>query len=134
MLFCYESLRYSNYQIFAGVYPNDAPTRDALGQAQRRWGNVQIATCPHDGPTSKADCLNWIYQRMLLYEEESGGPRFELVVTHDAEDVIHPDELRVINAHAGDYDFVQIPVLPVHTVSGSHARCLLRRVRPSAHH
>ncbi len=109
------SLRYSNYEIFAGLYPNDALTREALGEAQRRWPNLRIATCPHDGPTSKADCLNWIYQRMLLYEEQSGGPRFDTIVIHDAEDVIHPDELRTINAYAGQYDFVQIPVLPMPT-------------------
>jgi adsorption protein B len=108
-------LRYSNYEIFAGVYPNDPLTREALAEARRRWPKVRIATCPHDGPTSKADCLNWIYQRMLLHEEESGGPKFETIVIHDAEDVIHPDELRTINAYAAEYDFIQIPVLPVPT-------------------
>jgi adsorption protein B len=106
-------LRYSNYHIFAGVYPNDPLTREALAEAQRRWSNVRIVACPHEGPTSKADCLNWIYQRMLLYEEEHGGPRFDIVVIHDAEDVIHPDELRTISAHASRYDFIQIPVLPL---------------------
>jgi adsorption protein B len=51
---------------------------------------------------------------MLLYEEEHGD-HFDVVVTHDAEDLIHPDSLRWMNFYAGDYGFVQIPVLALHT-------------------
>jgi adsorption protein B len=108
------SVRYSNYQFFVGAYPNDPLTVDAIREAERRWSNVHLAVCPHDGPTSKADCLNWIYQRMLLYEE-TAGPAFALVVVHDAEDVMHPEELRLINAWSAEYDFIQIPVLPLAT-------------------
>ena len=61
--------------------------------------------CPHDGPTSKADCLNWIYQGMLVYEE-AHGIRFDVVVTHDAEDVIHAESLRWINYYISRYDMV----------------------------
>src|SRR5262249_29958299 len=41
--------------------------------------------------------------------------RFDVVVTHDAEDLIHPDELRWINYYIQWYDMVQIPVLPLPT-------------------
>jgi adsorption protein B len=37
------------------------------------------------------------------------------VVTHDAEDIIHPDELSWINGYAVRYDFIQIPVLALAT-------------------
>ena len=66
--------------------------------------------CPHDGPTSKADCLNWVYQHLVLYEEQNRRA-FDVLVTHDAEDLIHPDELRWINYYSARYDFVQTPVL-----------------------
>ena len=108
------SIRYPDFHIFAGCYPNDAATQEAVRTVERRFPNVHLAVCPHDGPTSKADCLNWVYQHMLLYEEES-GLRFEVVVTHDAEDIVHPEELRWINYYTARYDFVQTPVLPLRT-------------------
>ena len=82
----------------------------------REWAErpKHRAVCPHDGPTSKADCLNWIYRYMLRYEEQH-GVRFEIVVIHDAEDIIHPEALRLINYYAQDYDMVQVPVLPIAT-------------------
>jgi len=107
------SLKYANYDIFLGAYPNDAATLAAIAEAQKRFPNVHLAKTPHDGPTSKADNLNWIYQRMLLFEEETGA-RFDMVLTHDAEDVIHPEALTCINEHAA-YDMVQLPVLALPT-------------------
>jgi adsorption protein B len=104
------SIRYSGYHIFAGCYPNDPETEAEVQAISRRFANVHVCLCPHNGPTSKADCLNWIYQHLLLYEETS-PLRFEIIVTHDAEDVIHPAELAWINYYAARYDFVQVPVL-----------------------
>jgi len=108
------SIRYPNYHFFAGAYPNDDLTQDALQSVASRFPNVHLALCPHDGPTSKADCLNWIYQRMILQEEET-GTRFDVIVTHDAEDMIHPEELRWINYYAARFDFIQTPVLALRT-------------------
>ena len=107
-------LRYPKFDFFVGAYPNDGPTLMAIREAMKRHPNVHLSICPHDGPTSKADCLNWIYQRMLLYEEEH-GVRFDMIVTHDAEDIIDPDALRWINYYAQWYDMVQIPVLALPT-------------------
>jgi adsorption protein B len=104
------AVAYSNVHFFIGTYPNDAPTQEAVREVAARFPNLHVAVCPHNGPTSKADCLNWIYQRMLL-EEEQLGFRFETVLTHDAEDVIDPDALRWINYYGQWDDFVQIPVL-----------------------
>ena len=108
------AIHYDNYHFFIGAYPNDEPTLDAVRELEARFPHVHLAVCPHDGPTSKADCLNWIYQRMLLFEENH-GVRFEIVVTHDAEDLIHPRELETTNAYSSEYDMVQIPVLPLAT-------------------
>ena len=108
------AVEYSNYHFFIGAYPNDPDTVHVLGQLESHHSNVHLALCPHDGPTSKADCLNWIYQRMAAYEGHH-GIRFEIVVTHDAEDVIHPEALHWINFYADRYEMVQVPVLPVRT-------------------
>jgi len=106
--------RYSCFHLFIGAYPNDAPTLAALSDLEGRFPQVHIALCPHPGPTSKADCLNWIYQRMLLFEEEH-GLRFETIMTHDAEDLIHPEALRLIDFHTRNHGMVQIPVLALPT-------------------
>lgn len=108
------SIRYSGYHIFVGAYPNDRLTQEAVQSVADRFSNVHLALCPHDGPTSKADCLNWIYQRLILHEEQT-GQRFDIVVTHDAEDLIHPEELRWINFYAARFDFIQTPVLALRT-------------------
>ena len=108
------SQKFGSFHFFIGAYPNDAPTLAALSDLEGRYPQVHIAQCPHAGPTSKADCLNWIYQRMLLYEEEH-GIRFETVITHDAEDLIHPEALRLIDHFTREYGMVQIPVLALPT-------------------
>ena len=41
--------------------------------------------------------------------------RFDIVVTHDAEDLIHPESLRLINWFSREYEMVQMPVLPLPT-------------------
>jgi adsorption protein B len=107
-------LRYSNYDVFVGVYPNDELTLRAVNDAAARNPRVHPAMVPHDGPTSKGDCLNRIYTRLAEFEEER-RVRFDVVVTHDAEDLMHPDSLRLINWYSRDYDMVQIPVLPLPT-------------------
>ena len=109
-----NAIRYGCFDFFLGAYPNDAPTLAAVRRLEFRFPNVHLAQCPHDGPTSKADCLNWIYQRMLLHEE-AAGVHYDLVVTHDAEDVIHPESFRLINYFSDRYDMVQVPVLPMPT-------------------
>ena len=108
------AIRYPDYHIFAGAYPNDAATQAAVRSVCERFPNVHLVLCPHDGPTSKADCLNWIYQHLCLYEEQN-QERFDVLVTHDAEDLVHPEELRWINYYSTRYDFVQTPVLALAT-------------------
>jgi adsorption protein B len=106
--------RYDRADFFIGVYPNDGLTLVAARELETRFRNVHVAVCPHDGPTSKADNLNRIFQRMLVFEGDRGA-RFEIVITHDAEDLIHPEALRWVNYYGQIYDMVQVPVLPFPT-------------------
>jgi adsorption protein B len=47
--------------------------------------------------------------------EADHGVYFDVIVTHDAEDMIHPEALRFINWYSRDYAMVQIPVLALPT-------------------
>lgn len=106
--------RYRNFEIFAGAYPNDPETIGALRDLERRHARLHVCVLPHGGPTSKSDNLNCIYQFLMLYER-THQLRFEVLVTHDAEDLIHPDALSWINAYCDRYDMVQVPVLALPT-------------------
>jgi bacteriophage N4 adsorption protein B len=108
------AVQYSNYHFFVGAYRNDSLTVAAIKEVEAKFPNVHLAETPHDGPTSKADCLNTIYQRLQQFESDS-GLSFEILVTHDAEDLIHPASLRWINVLSRRYDMVQVPVIPLPT-------------------
>lgn len=107
-------IQYGRCEFFIGVYPNDLQTVAEVRRLAERFRDVHLALSSHDGPTSKADCLNEIYQRMMSYEM-AAGIRFDVIVTHDAEDVVHSDALHWINWYSREYDMVQIPVLPLPT-------------------
>lgn len=108
------SIRYSNYEILAGVYANDDETRAAVERVAARNAKVRVAVVPHDGPTSKADCLNWVFQR-LLEQEMQGRPAAEVILIHDAEDLIHPGSLALVNRLVERAEMVQVPVLALAT-------------------
>jgi adsorption protein B len=65
---------------------------------------------PHDGPTSKADCLNWVYHGIVA-DERRRNQRYDILLMHDAEDVIHPLALRLYSLLIPSCEFVQTPVL-----------------------
>lgn len=109
-----QAIRYTKADFFIGTYPNDEATTDVVQHLAATYQNVHAAPCPHDGPTSKADCLNWIYQRIIQFENEQ-RTRFDILVTHDAEDVIHPDALQWINFYSDTHHMIQVPVLPLRT-------------------
>ncbi|WP_035272376.1 glycosyl transferase family protein [Desulfonatronum thiodismutans] len=105
-------LNYSNYVIFVGTYPNDPATQREVDLVRERYGNVERIVCPKDGPTSKADCLNWIFEGIRHYEK-SHGTEFEIIVMEDSEDVLHPMLLKLFNYLIPRMDMVQVPVLPM---------------------
>ena len=107
-----ESLDYRNYDIFVGTYPNDEATQLTVESVRERHSQVHKIVCPNPGPTNKADCLNWVFQGMLLAEQEH-GIRYEIVVLHDSEDIIHPLEMKLLNWLIPRKDMVQLPVIPL---------------------
>jgi bacteriophage N4 adsorption protein B len=108
------AIQYRNYRFFVGAYSNDEPTIAVVRDLEKRFANVHLCLVPHPGPTSKADCLNWIYEHMQRYEERHGD-RFDVVMTHDAEDIVHPASLRWVNFYAATHGMVQVPVVPLPT-------------------
>ncbi len=105
------TMEYRNYVIFIGTYQNDAETTAEADRMARRFPHkVRRATVAHDGPTCKADCLNWIVQSIFRYEEQN-KMRFSGMVMHDSEDVIHPLEFHLYNYLIDRKDMIQLPVL-----------------------
>ncbi len=76
---------YSSFVVFVGTYPNDPATGREVERMVALHPNVHCVITPRDGPTSKADCLNWVVQAIRLYEEER-GVTFAGIVMHDVED------------------------------------------------
>jgi bacteriophage N4 adsorption protein B len=107
---CLRAWQGDNYRIFVGCYWNDVPSQAAV--AQIRDPRVTIALVPHAGPTTKADCLNHIWQRMLRAEADE-GIRYNCIVFHDAEDVVHRDELALFRGLSSRFQVIQIPVVPL---------------------
>src|SRR5436309_601510 len=65
-----------------------------------------------DGPTTKADCLNHLYDALIEDELETGRTA-KAVVLHDAEDVVHSLELRIFDGLIDRSAVIQLPVLPL---------------------
>jgi adsorption protein B len=100
----------SDFRIYVGCYPNDPDTIEAVrSTADPR---VRIVIGPVPGGTTKADCLNRIWERMIE-DERAEGRGFKAVILHDAEDVVHPAELRIFDLLIERFDLVQLPVLPL---------------------
>ncbi|MDR6789051.1 adsorption protein B [Sphingomonas sp. BE138] len=114
-----------DYRIYVGCYPNDPGTLAAAQAVAAGDARVRVVTVAHDGPTTKADCLNHLW-RALRDDDAAVGHRSAAIVLHDAEDVVHPAELRVFDDHLRDAALVQLPVVPLidprrHWVSGHYA-------------
>ncbi len=100
----------ADYILYVGCYPNDPATIAAVRAVAD--DRVRLVIGPAPGPTSKADCLNRIWERMLE-DETAEGVRFKTVVLHDAEDVVHSAELGLFDALVERFDLVQLPVVPL---------------------
>jgi adsorption protein B len=98
-----------DWRVYVGTYPNDPATAAAAAVPDPR---VRIVVGTRPGPTTKADCLNSLWRALLADETAEGRPA-TAVVLHDAEDVVHPDELRLFGSLLDRFDLVQLPVLPL---------------------
>jgi bacteriophage N4 adsorption protein B len=102
-------LRYSAHHYFVGVYQNDPKTEVEVEKAKQKYDNIHTVMVKQDGPTSKAHCLNQIVGAIFQFEAKR-KILFSGIVMHDAEDLIHPHELKLLNYLIGKFDFIQLPV------------------------
>ncbi len=114
-----------DYRLYVGCYPNDPGTCTVVRAIASGDARVRLVMAPHDGPTTKADCLNHMW-RALCRDDERVDRRTAGVVLHDAEDVVHRAELRLFDDHLRDVALVQLPVVPLidprrRLVSGHYA-------------
>ncbi|MDQ4420688.1 glycosyl transferase family protein [Sphingobium sp. DEHP117] len=102
----------ADYAIFVGTYPNDPATVGTVAAVAQEDARVRLVILPHDGRTTKADCLNHIWAAMRA-DEVARGRSYKAVVLHDAEDVVHADEIRLFDTMIDRFDMVQLPVMPL---------------------
>ncbi len=102
-------IEYANYHFFVGVYPNDHATVDAVREVSKTLPNVHAVVNYKDGPTSKGQILNYVLKQILDYEKKAGF-QFSAFHMQDAEDLIHPKVLKLVNERLDRYDFIQVPV------------------------
>lgn len=103
---------HADLRLYVGSYRNDAATIAAVSEAARGDPRVRVVVVGHDGPTTKADCLNRLYQA-LCHDEWLAGRQARMVVMHDAEDMVDPAALGLLDQAIGSADLVQLPVVPV---------------------
>ena len=118
-------LDHDDYRIYVGLYPNDPTTIEAAAAVAEHDARVRLVIGATDGPTTKAENLNRLWVAALADEVREERP-IKAVVLHDAEDVVHPDELRVFDTLIETHAVVQLPVLPLvkrgsRLVSGHYA-------------
>lgn len=99
-----------NYRIFVGYYRNDPATGAAIASIEDE--RIEPVEVEADGPTTKADCLNHIYDALIVYEIIADRPA-KAVALHDAEDVVHPFELKLFDLLIDRAALIQLPVLPL---------------------
>ena len=109
-----SQIDYENYDIWLGVYPNDAATIAKVLASERKSPRVRHVLCSHDGPTTKADCLNSIIRGIRRHEEMT-GEHYEIIQQHDAEDLIPRLALKRANQEIERHGMIQFPVLPLKT-------------------
>lgn len=100
----------ADLRIYAGCYRNDPGTLAAMMAAAT---DPRLRIVVHDaaGPTTKADCLNRLYAA-LSEDEARGRFRARSIILHDAEDMVHPAALALLDRGLDEADFVQLPVRP----------------------
>lgn len=103
-------LEYENYSVFLGIYSNDLRSWAAARRLEQDFPNLSIVLNDRPGPSSKAQLLNEMVRQVLSSEEKS-GLRHEIFLVHDAEDVVHPISLLLLNSELERSDLVQLPVL-----------------------
>lgn len=110
-----KNIDYQNYEILLGVYPNDYETKKVALAAEKKYRNVRVIVNEMNGPTSKGQMINQMVKFVDTYNRSFRSRPYDLVITHDAEDVIHRYALKLINLRSLECDFIQIPVFSLET-------------------
>ena len=106
-------LIYDRYDIFIGVYPNDPETNRCVDEVVKTTPRSHKVVTKNPGPTSKADCLNALYDAMKE-REVPGSREYGIIALHDAEDILHPLTLKIYNHYVPHHlDMGQVPVFPL---------------------
>lgn len=105
---------YDAYDIFVGTYPNDPETQAAVDRAAALSDRIHKCVSPTPGPTTKADNLNAVLDQMTQHEVRT-GIHYDAITMHDAEDLLHPYEFKLVNHHLllETAEMIQTPILPV---------------------
>ena len=98
-------------RLYVGTYRNDPLTAEAVIAAAADDARLRLVILDRDGPSTKADCLNRLY-RALEADERRSGQRMRLVAVHDAEDMVDPAALGLLDSALNEVEFAQLPVLP----------------------
>ena len=98
-------------RIYVGCYRNDAATIEAILHGAGNDRRLRLVIHDRAGPTTKADCLTRLYAALEADEQRNGTP-CRMVVLHDAEDMVDPAALALLDQALDHADFVQLPVLP----------------------
>lgn len=102
---------HAELRLYVGCYRNDPATIEAVLAAADGDPRLRLVIHGRDGPSTKADCLNRLYGA-LQEDERRSGRAARMVVIHDAEDMIDPAALNLLDEAIGAADLVQLPVLP----------------------
>ena len=105
-----KRIEHPDYRIFVGHYRNDPATAAAVASVGDE--RIEAVLVDANGPTTKADCLNHLYDALLAHETETGRSA-KAVVLHDAEDLVHPLELALFGRLIDRAGIIQLPVLPL---------------------
>jgi adsorption protein B len=68
-----HKLDHPDYRIYVGCYPNDTATIAAVGSVED--ARIRIVIGPVPGPTTKADCLNRLWDAMIECDRPVIPPR-----------------------------------------------------------
>ncbi|MBD3730583.1 MAG: glycosyl transferase family protein [Sphingomonadales bacterium] len=107
-----EAWPQAELRLYVGCYRNDPDTLVAAMAAARGDARLRLVILDSDGPSTKADCLNRLH-RALAEDEQRMGEAARMVVLHDAEDMVDPAALGLLDRAIGEADFVQLPVVPI---------------------
>ncbi len=106
-----KRVEYDNYKIFVGTYPNDPATQNCVDRLAKEYPQIIKVVTKPPGPTTKADCLQNVLETIRAHED-ANNVNFDLILMHDAEDWVHPQEFLIHNYLIPSVDVVQIPILP----------------------